>query len=370
MGKRNVQVDVMKGVAIILMVIGHSHISYYGTKVIYLFHMPLFFMISGYLFKMPDDPSIKWFLNYILKKIKGLWIPCFFWNLVYSLLNNWFIRLHIYSEQQFEAFGGNASKHDILNVGAVGKNIARGLVMSGHTEMGGAFWFLKTLFAVSIAFALIQIFLHRIKDKVSDGLNLLVAILSVTVGWLAKTKGIVFLGLPIVCSSYIFFYIGYVIKTKEIMEKVVVSKLLKFICLLVSVLILTIATIWMPSVSIADNAYWNPIYVVLTSLSGWFLIYYSSAIVTRMKIAKLLKVIGTNTMSIVVLHFLCFKLVSLVQIWVYKHPIDYLALFPVFTTHYLWWIPYTIVGVGLPIILKIVYDRTKCIFTRRVIDRS
>ena len=55
--KRNLTIDVMKGFLIALVVIGHSHWEF--GKIIYWFHMPVFFMISGYLLKVPEKSSEK-----------------------------------------------------------------------------------------------------------------------------------------------------------------------------------------------------------------------------------------------------------------------------------------------------------------------
>lgn len=55
---RNKTIDISRGIAIILMVIGHSGCNEYVRKFIYLFHMAVFFMISGYLF----TPKYKSFL--------------------------------------------------------------------------------------------------------------------------------------------------------------------------------------------------------------------------------------------------------------------------------------------------------------------
>ena len=84
--KRYVEVDSLKGFAIFLVVLGHGIIlfpinikeMYMGCKFlydfIYLFHMPLFFFISGFCFSYHDDYS-----NFIRKKIKRLLLPyCYF----------------------------------------------------------------------------------------------------------------------------------------------------------------------------------------------------------------------------------------------------------------------------------------------------
>lgn len=92
--KRNNFFDIMKGVAIILVIIGHniqfgSGLQFYETasyyenvifRFIYSFHMPLFMMISGYFFYS----SIK---KYPIKdlfrsKIKSLLIPILCWSII------------------------------------------------------------------------------------------------------------------------------------------------------------------------------------------------------------------------------------------------------------------------------------------------
>ena len=47
--KRDLTLDLAKAICIILMVIGHSGCPDYLHRFIYMFHMPCFFFISGYL---------------------------------------------------------------------------------------------------------------------------------------------------------------------------------------------------------------------------------------------------------------------------------------------------------------------------------
>jgi len=48
---RIVWIDIAKGIAIILMVIGHSTIPSWLSSFIWTFHMPLFFIASGWTTK-------------------------------------------------------------------------------------------------------------------------------------------------------------------------------------------------------------------------------------------------------------------------------------------------------------------------------
>ena len=50
--ERDKSIDIMKGILIFFVIIGHyPSINERIQSIIYWFHMPLFFMISGYLFK-------------------------------------------------------------------------------------------------------------------------------------------------------------------------------------------------------------------------------------------------------------------------------------------------------------------------------
>lgn len=49
--ERNRAFDIMKGVGILSVILGHMDIESYWRNVIYSFHMPLFFILAGYFFR-------------------------------------------------------------------------------------------------------------------------------------------------------------------------------------------------------------------------------------------------------------------------------------------------------------------------------
>lgn len=57
-GNRLEWIDWMKSLGIYLIVLGHFYSV--GEKFIYIFHVPLFFLISGILSKREEDDSIFW----------------------------------------------------------------------------------------------------------------------------------------------------------------------------------------------------------------------------------------------------------------------------------------------------------------------
>jgi len=88
--KRNVEYDCLKGILILLVILGHSfsfttdcwHNIIFNA--IYSFHMPLFVMISGYFFYSSLNRP---FSSVIKKRFYRLIIPCFIWSLFLLLIH-------------------------------------------------------------------------------------------------------------------------------------------------------------------------------------------------------------------------------------------------------------------------------------------
>ena len=74
--KRVEWIDNLRGLGIVFVIIGHMSIPDMLRQFVFSFHMPLFFMISGYLYK--NDFSFKW----CMRKLDSLFIP----YLVYGIL--------------------------------------------------------------------------------------------------------------------------------------------------------------------------------------------------------------------------------------------------------------------------------------------
>lgn len=68
-------IDIIKGYCIVLMVMGHCRAPFKNW--IYLFHMPVFFMVSGYCWKDKNVCNLKSYKNYIIKKSKGSISPTY-----------------------------------------------------------------------------------------------------------------------------------------------------------------------------------------------------------------------------------------------------------------------------------------------------
>lgn len=112
-------------------------------------------------------------------------------------------------------------------------------------------------------------------------------------------------------------------------------------------------------IALSNNSYVNPLFLLATSFLGWCLLYSISHFITLVPHIKFIFVeIGKRTLSVVILHFLSLKIVAAIIVLIYNLPIFCIAAFPnLYGDEGLWWIAYTIVGVGVPILLNIIYHK-------------
>lgn len=85
MKERNVLIDFIKGISILLMVMAHSCPPQLLKNIVYLFHIGLFYYASGWLF---NEDYLNSPLSFVKRKLKGLYIPYVKWGLFYFLLVN------------------------------------------------------------------------------------------------------------------------------------------------------------------------------------------------------------------------------------------------------------------------------------------
>lgn len=153
---RDKSLDIAKAICIILMVIGHSDCPKYLHDFIYMFHMPCFFFISGWLL---NDKYVKDVKTGLIQKAKGSYYPFVKWTLIFLLFHNVFASMHIYENSySWQTFI---------------ERIVRAFMMTGSESLLGGFWFLISLFWASIISLLFFYMLSKnsilIENNISGG---------------------------------------------------------------------------------------------------------------------------------------------------------------------------------------------------------
>jgi fucose 4-O-acetylase-like acetyltransferase len=196
--KRVEYVDIAKGIGIMLVVMGHNDfalISPFAHKLIYSFHMPMFFFMSGMFFK-PDLP----FWNFLQNRFRKLLKPFLF-----MILFIYFTSISF-------------SKVSILEAS---RRLLKAMYGNGHYLDWVQLWFLPHLFVVSL---LAYLFVHAIRQTRLSQLRWSILTITYVVGVFSITlfspfefnllgKDFIVYGLPfsldLVLVSGFFFMVAY-----------------------------------------------------------------------------------------------------------------------------------------------------------------
>lgn len=140
MGKKRIRyIDVARGIAIILMVLGHVlEVGTVGRDIIFSFHMPLFLIVSGYFFT--DKGSLK---NLFCKMVTKLLIPAFVILVFVDFIN--FLRW----DTGIRSFMSSAA-HQIFLFYSY-RNDGEGVVWD-YPYGTGVMWFISLIFLVKLLY--------------------------------------------------------------------------------------------------------------------------------------------------------------------------------------------------------------------------
>ena len=374
---RDSKADLIKGIGIIMVVLGHAGMP--GSSILFRFHMALFFIISGYLFDERNINTFKNLIKYIFRRIKNLYIPFLIYNGIFTLLNNFFLKINFYTNNddflQISMGGGNSygikaymSSSEIIAV------LNQNLHFVWEQQFGGATWFLRVLFGVTVLWAISNFFIAKITKNIQMlvAFNWLLSILLLFISdYFQRENMHVLLQFETVAASYIMYCFGFYLK--KIMKseynndnQKLKSYLLVAICLISMVTLINCNTVcsllrWNSNVNNYD--YWAM--YIISSLSGFICVFTVSVFLEKCegvilkKIISLIMYAGKYSLYILTFHFIAFKAVTLIQIMIYQQPFYRLASFPCFITSKGWWLLYTFVGIIIPVWIGFIVQKSK-----------
>lgn len=325
---RNDLIDVCRGLLIILVVTGHTSSPF--NWLIYAFHMPAWFVISGVLHR--ERP----WKDLIVSKFATLMVPFFAANVIlWALL----VLLN---------FKG-------LNAIFLGERIVYGFepliglvkTLNQTSGMLGATWFLPVLFGVTlVANALIR--LARSINLRSPMLLLISLVLSLYASQMGYRP--YHLDLALFCQ---FFYVaGYFV----IREKLFPDRTKTIILAVAAAAILYFHhAVYSNFFNISSRRYNNVYYFLIFALAGSYLVFVAAQALVRVRPVRApLAFIGRNSLYILLLHFIGFKMLMLLACGCGLLPSPELMKFP--SSHLLPWPCYVIFAIafslGLAAILQ------------------
>lgn len=324
------------------MVIGHSGCPAWLFLFIYLFHMPLFFFCSGIFYK--DIKIKKDIYKYLKKRVLGLYFPFVKWSVLFLLLHNFFIVIGIYNP--YYGYEGGSSFYNIPEMFEKLSLIL--FTMHGYEELLGGFWFIRALFIASLLIVIMSILLRKCFKYKQEVMFLLFLSLTILIRRWTPDNIDFFRDISMGTFGAMFYMLGNILmKYCRIWQNIYCT----ILCLVALSLFffyfkdgISMACGFNKVVPFTFSAVWGTLFVI--SLSNFMekkmsfmnhFFYY----------------IGNHTLEILALHFLAFRFVSyfivlfcgLDAVHVAEHPvINDIGSF--------WWVVYSIVGVGFPLLLN------------------
>ncbi len=358
---RHVDVDIVKGIAIILMVLGHSGVSEELIRFIYLFHMAVFVIAAGYCYNEKYSQG-GWGI-FLKKRVKSLYIPFVCWMFVLTIMHNSCIFLNIYTDSAEFLSGSLGNEYGTVSFYSakdIAIEIAKAAILCGREQLFGASWFIRVMFYMSITWCAVDNILVKVCRMRLNTWRILISLILLFVGNIMIQYDILnYSHLRNIFTSYILFTIGVSMRKlwerygENISYKTIAGGLVGGLCILLGV--------YFSHVHINMVSFDNAGGYVMASWAGWIFLHAVSLLIERTNgvFTVILGYVGRNTLPIVLFHFLCFKVVTCVEILVYHLPWFRLASFPTYRVHPIWWILYTLSGVMIPLAIAEIFHKAK-----------
>ena len=280
MVKRIQWVDIVKGIAILSMITGHSLNGAPGealfTLIIYSFHMPIFFVMSGFTTRILDDNKI--ITKKIVKMVKRILIPTIITVVICTLER---LAFHIYNKDVFFKAMGSALFY------------AQPTALRGHYTVD-AMWFLIVFFWSKILFYLVTKLIGLDYSGVVFGVLAYICNVFSNTIWLVQSWDLV----PIAC---LFMWIG-----GELRKNYPTIKEKKVLLFIISFLVWGYGLQKQVKIDMAIRVFPNFIFCLIFITSASFCVIYFAEGISNTKIGSLLAFFGRETLPLLFINTIDF----------------------------------------------------------------
>ncbi len=292
LNKRIDWIDTASGINIFLVVLGHTILPQHWINYIFSLHIPLFFLISGYLFNPQKYPNL---LSFFKRRAVTLLLPYLLFSLVGYIY--WFI--YFGSKYYLDPFWQMLQSGDKLYPPVV------------------PLWFLTCLFVVEIYFYILS------KKLRSWPLVFAVLVSTIFGFYLSRHKLYLVWGIDIALVAVIFYFLGFELRYNKYISKILNMKWLGLGAIFFIVLNIILVRFHDYPTSMIYHAYgieWVFVSAAVTGSLGYLMLAKFLKQTILKKIA-LWEFIGQNSLLIFGLHTITYYYVSdLFKDYFHIHP--------------------------------------------------
>ena len=349
---RDQTLDILKGFGIILMVVAHSGAPSWLSKTIYTFHMPLFFVASGWFFSERNLDDCR---NFAVRKIKSIYCPYWKWCVIFLLLHNVCYSVGILNSS-FGANGYVSHLYSVKDMAVYALNFT--FRMTNYEGfLLGAYWFVRSLLWGSLLLCLCSVLMNRVTRMKRQ-----TCILSVTAIFGILGGAISFFNIHIPfwpqggyreMMAVFFLGMGYMLR-KQVWWK-------SPWWLIVSIVVIPLSLLIEPTKLSTSPTFVMWLLIPFTGLAGYALCYKVSHVIAHHqgKMAVVLSYVGRQTFYIMTFHFLMFKPASLLKTYLWGLDWRMIGCHPVIPSggDNWYWIVYSFTSIILSIVFAEIVER-------------
>lgn len=293
------KINLLKALAITLVVSGHLEFSIFDMFPPYSFQLALFFFISGMLFKEKYLDNV---FDFIKRRCKSLLLLYFIYSAFYTIIT-------IIIDKLTGKFWGSEITL---------KNFFITPFLNGHhLDLACPMWFVPQLFMTMISFLLIQKLLRNKKEWIKFLIYSLLGFLAIPLSKIIIINPMSLILIRIMFSLF-FVYLGYFYITK------IQNNYNIFTPKIAGIIFFVQAILWhfnrdfdpVHGIGLSYVLVWarfdsQIVVPVLTSITGiWFSLFFIEITYNYLKDIKFIKLIGENTYHIMANHLLVMFIIT------------------------------------------------------------
>lgn len=267
------ELDILKGVAILLMILDHCFSwgqEIYIHKVIQSFHMPLFFIVGGYLWETHDVR------DYFRHKVRTILGVHFNFAVLYSLV---FVSLFAVGK---------------LTGRGIAKSVCSLFLFSTKSELtmfASPIWFLQAFFLTCVVFTFLKLSMEKYCGFV-------VAVIAVTgIIYSELFEFVLPFALEPFCTGLLFFFIGYRMKGTDYF------KLEKKWMIIPAILVWLVFVHLNGCIDMRSARYYNPVLYVVNGVLGTVIFWNLARWIANSKTSEILKHFSIYSISYLCMHY-------------------------------------------------------------------
>lgn len=268
MKERIIQFDILKGIGILCVLLGHTDLTGFPKELIYGFHMPLFFFCSGVFYRK------KTLKTTLLNNVRQLLVPYLFF-LVILICTHFVLYLH-------------AGESVSLAIADLTKLLD---VLDEHSLLYLSIWFLPCLFIVRLLYAFIDNCVER---------NIMKALIGLGMYIISNKNGFQLpLFIDTAMSVFIFYTLGHAFFSSMIYKQ----KLPTIWPLLILIIYTILMAILHPEIEIKDNNYpWYMLFLSTPVVYALYQISYYISSYSNILVKFLANGVGKKSISLLGFH--------------------------------------------------------------------